>query len=317
MTAVLRIETINFATLNRGGEIIKGIDDGGMYGLLKHNNRTEYNTNYEVKSKRTSNIDKSKSKYNHYFKRLTSKKIETLKNIPHRKNQVGAFQMVFDFQDLTDSQKEKFKNEKHAKSKLKMILVFLKQQGVLEKFNLLEAVLHNDEPEGNPHIHLCFSAIDNNTNSWGYNEHFSPIVGKEIVKKNGIIQYQKHNRGKFKGKYKLDTNGNKIAKTQAVRANIIQKLQDDWDDFLLVNNLGYRNKKEYSSILQFPKSLWRRFDESLKEKIYAIRKRETLLNQLKDKDSKRYEALKKELAFKFYDVINEIEYIKSSPIKKL
>lgn len=315
MTAVLRIETINFATLTRSGKTIKGIDTGGLYGLQKHNNRTEYNSNYEVKSKRTTNIDKSKSKHNHYFKKLTSSKIETLKNIPHRKNQVGAFQMVFDFQDLTDSQKDKFRNEQYAKQKLKMILTFIKQQGILEKFNLLEAVLHNDEK--NPHFHLCFSAIDNNTNNWGYNEFFSPIVDNEIVKKNGEVQYQKHNRGKSKGKYKLDSNGNKVPKTQAVRANIIQTLQNDWENFLLVNNLGYRNKKEYSSILQFPKLLWKKFNDELKEKIYTIRKKETLMNQLKNKDINRYEALKKELAFEFYDVLNQIETIKSPTMKSL
>lgn len=315
MTAVLRIETINFATLSKGGKVIKGIDDGGLYGLQKHNNRTEYNLDYEVKSKRTTNIDKSKSKHNHYFKKLTSNKIETLKNIPHRKNQVGAFQMVFDFQDLTDSQKDKFRNEQYAKQKLKMILTFLKQQGILEKFNLLEAVLHNDEK--NPHLHLCFSSIDNNTNNWGYNEFFSPIVDNKIVKKNGEVLYQKHNRGKLKGKYKLDSNGNKIPKTQAVRANNIQKLQDDWDNFLLVNDLGYRNKKEYSSILQFPKLLWRKFDEQLREKIYAIRKKETKMNQMKDKNINNYEALKKELAFEFFDVLNQIESIQSSTMKPL
>lgn len=315
MTAVMRIETINFATLKRGGSIVKGIDDGGMYGLLKHNNRVEYNKSYEVKSKRVTNINEKRSIYNHYFKKLTTNKIETIKNIKHRKNQVGAFQMVFDFQDLNDVDKDKFKDKNYAKHKLKIILAYLKEQDILNKFDLLEAIIHNDEL--NPHFHLSFSSIDNNTKDWGYNDFFSPIVKHEIVKKNGIIQYQQNNRGKLKGKFKLDSNGHKIPKKQAVRANILQKLQDDWDNFLLKNNQPYRNKKEYSSILQFPKYLWRRFDNDLKEKIYSIRKKEISVNQMKDKDNNKYEALKKELAYKFYDVITEVEVVKSKPFIKV
>ncbi len=64
MTCVMRVETINFATLTRGGKIVNGIDEGGMHGLMKHNNREEIDTSYEVKSKRTTNIDKSKSHHN-------------------------------------------------------------------------------------------------------------------------------------------------------------------------------------------------------------------------------------------------------------
>ena len=130
MTAVMRIETINFATMKRGSKEVRGIEDGGMLGLLKHNQRKLYNKTHEVKSKQATNIDKKRSHLNHYFKVISESDIEVLKAIPHRANQVGAFQMVFDFQDLTEDDLAKFHDKTYATKHAKMILAYLKEQGI-------------------------------------------------------------------------------------------------------------------------------------------------------------------------------------------
>lgn len=311
MTCVMRVETINFATLTRAGKVVNGVSDGGMHGLMKHNLREEINTDYEVKSKRATNIDKSKSKYNQYYKKITNKKIEKLKSLPKKKKDtVGAFQMVFDFQDLPEIEREKFYSEKYSKQKAKLLLSFLKEQGILDEFELLEIVLHLDEK--NPHFHLCFSAFSNSKSKFAYNEFFSPIVDNEpVLDKNGNNVFKKINRGKNKGEYELDSNGNKIFKTRPKRKSILQDLQDSFNDYLIKSNTAYRNKKEFTSLLQFPKSVWHKFDESLKEKIYTIREKERLMNMLrKKKNNKEYEKIRKEIVYLFNDVIIETESIK-------
>ncbi|MDD3009338.1 MAG: hypothetical protein PHQ70_10785 [Arcobacter sp.] len=311
MTCVMRIETINFATLNRGGQSVKGINDGGLYGLMKHNNREEINTSYEVKSKRATNIDTAKSKYNHYFKKLTTLKIEKLKQIPKKKlDTAGAFQVVFDFQDLPEIERAKFFNEDYSKDKAKLILAFLKEQGILEEFELLEMVLHLDEK--NPHFHLCFSAFSNSKSKFAYNEFFSPIVDYEpVLDKNGNNIFKKINRGKNKGKYELDEQGEKILKTVPIRKSILQTLQNSFNDFLIKNQTPYRNKKEFTSLLQFPKSVWHKFPDDLKQKIYDIREKEKIMNMQRKKQNKNeYEKSRKELVYLFNDVIIETENIK-------
>lgn len=311
MTCVMRVETINFATLKRSAETVKGINEGGMHGLMKHNLREDINTKYEVKSKRATNIDKSKSKYNQYYKKLSNKKIEKLKTLPKKKKDTaGAFQMVFDFQDLPEIERQKFFSEKYSKQKAKLILSFLKEQGILKEFELLELVLHLDEK--NPHFHLCFSAFSISKSKFAYNEFFSPIVDNEpVLDKNGLKVFKKINRGKNKGEYELDSNGDKILKTRPVRKSILQGLQNSFNDFLIKNHTPYRNKKEYTSLLQFPKSVWHRFPEDLKQKIYTIREKEKLMNmKRKKKNNKEYEKIKKELVYLFNDVIIETENIK-------
>lgn len=310
MTCVMRIETINFATLTRGGEVVKGIDEGGMHGLMKHNNREEINSSYEVKSKRATNINRTKSSHNQYFKKLTNKKIQKIKSLPiKKKDTVGAFQMVFDFQDLPESERQKFYNEKYSKQKAKLILAYLKEQRVLDEFDLLEVVLHLDEK--NPHFHLCFSAFSNTKSKFAYNEFFTPIIDNEpVLDKDGNMTFKKINRGKNKGKYELDENGDKILKTRVVRKSILKTLQDSFNDFLIKNNTTYRNKKEFTSLLQFPKSVWHQFDESLKQKIYNIREKERLMNMQRKKKNKEYEETRKELVFLFNDVIIETEKVK-------
>ena len=311
MTCVMRIETINFATLNRSGELVKGINDGGLHGLMKHNNREEINTNYEVKSKRATNIDILKSKYNYYFKKLTNQKIEKLKQLPKKKiDTAGAFQVVFDFQDLPEIERSKFFNEDYSKDKAKLILAFLKEQNILQEFELLEMVLHLDEK--NPHFHLCFSAFSNSKSKFAYNEFFSPIVSYEpVLDKNGNNTFKKINRGKNKGKYELDEQGERILKTVPIRKSILQSLQNYFNDFLIKNQTPYRNKKEFTSLLQFPKSVWHKFPDTLKQKIYDIREKEKIMNiQRKKQNKNEYEKIRKELVYLFNDVIIETENIK-------
>ena len=308
MTAVMRIETINFSTMKRGSKEVRGIEDAGMLGLLKHNQRKLYNKSYEVKSKQASNIDKKRSHLNHYFKVMSEHDIQALKSLPHRVNQVGAFQMVFDFQDLTDEDLVKFHDKTHATKHAKMILAYLKEQGILDHFELLELICHNDEK--NPHYHLTFSAYDSLSKDWGYNEFFSPIVGSEPVMKNGEVVYQVENRGKNKGKSKLDSQGNRIPKTQVVRQSILQTLQDNWNDFLIRHHQPYRNKKEFSSLLQYTKGVWRAFSPELKEKVYAIRKKETELNKALMLNKSTYAKLKNELVLMFNDIQEKTDAIK-------
>lgn len=311
MTCVMRIETINFSSIKRSGDIAKGINDGGLYGLMKHNIREELNTSHEVKSKRATNIDEEKSKYNHYFKKLTHKKIDTLKSLPYKKSDtVGAFQMVFDFQDLPVEERNKFYNEKYSKNKANLVLSFLKEQNILEEFELLEIVLHNDEK--NPHFHLCFSAFSNSKSKFAYNEFFSPIIDNQpVLDKSGNNVFKKINRGKNKGKYELDEQGEKILKTNPIRKSILQNLQNSFNDFLIKNQTPYRNKKEFTSLLQFPKSVWHNFPDSLKQKIYDIREKERIMNMLRKKQNKsEYEKVRKELVYLFNDVIIETENIK-------
>ena len=312
MTCVMRIETINFATLTRGGRVVKGIDEGGMHGLMKHNNRDEINTEFEVKSKRATNIHRCKSKYNQYFKKLTHKKIEKIKSLPKKKKDTaGAFQMVFDFQDLPQSERSKFKNEQYSKNKAKLILAFLKEQGILDEFELLEIVLHKFD-EKNPHFHLCFSAFSNSKSKFAYNEFFSPIIDNEpVLDKNGLNVFKKINRGKNKGNYELNCNGDKILKTRPKRKSILQALQNSFNDFLIKNQTPYRNKKEFTSLLQFQKSVWYKFDENLKQKIYDIRETERYMNMLRKKGSRdKYNEIKKQLGLMFNDVLIETENIK-------
>ena len=79
-----------------------------------------------------------------------------------------------DIQDLTDEDLAKFHDKPYATQHAKMILAYLKEQGILEHFELLELVCHNDEK--NPHYHLTFSAYDSLSKDWAYNDFFSPIM---------------------------------------------------------------------------------------------------------------------------------------------
>lgn len=299
MTAVLRMETINSGTLKRGGDLVRGIDEGGLIALMKHNNRTEIDNTYEVKSKRDTAIDIERSEHNIVFKEMTYKKIKKLQNIPHRKTQASAFQMVFDFQDLEEFEQLQFYNKDFAKDKAKLVLAYLKEAGIIQRFELLELVLHNDEK--NPHFHLTFSSYDKIDNDWGVNEFFRPVVDYKTIYKNNKPVYKKIDKGKDRGKFLLDEKGNKIVKTMPIRKSNMQEIQDNWNDFLIKHNQVYRNKKEITSLLQFKKSIWRRFSEETKQKVYLLRKKEKELIKAKRADNIK----------KYNKVLNEI-----TPIQK-
>lgn len=314
MTAVMTIQPITFNTKTISGKIVKGIDKGGMYGLMKHNNREEYFNEYEVKMRTNAHIDTTKEHLNHYFKKMDASKIEKLKSIPHRANQRGAFQMVFSFQDLGIDEANQFYDKEFAKDKAKLIVEFLKQEGITERFDLLDLVCHNDEgihgDTQHPHFHLTFSAFDKINKNWGYKDFFSPTVAQKPMVKNGEIQYKKVKNGKERGKYLLDDNGNKIQKMKDIEAPIFQKLQDNWNDFLITKKQPYRNKKEFTSLIQLPSSIWRKLTPEKKQEVYKIRKLQNKMDRAYFKDNiKQYEKLKKEIVSLLAEVMIDIEKV--------
>jgi len=323
MTAVMTIQPITFNTKSISGKKVKGIDKGGLYGLMKHNNREEYFDEYEVKTKRNTHIDTSKEHLNHYFKKMDASKIEKLKSILHRKNQRGAFQMVFSFQDLDVDEANQFYNKEFAKDKAKLIIEFLKQEGIIERFELLDLVCHNDEgmQGGNtqhPHFHLTFSAFDKINKDWGYKDFFSPTVGQKPMVRNGEIQYKKVKNGKDRGKFVLDSDGNKVPKMKDIEAPIFQKLQDDWNDFLIAKNQPYRNKKEFTSLIQLPNSIWRKLTPEKKQEVYKIRKLQNKIDRAYfNGNIKLYASLKKEIVSLLSEVMIDIERVQKKLHTKL
>ena len=288
-TAVMRIETRNFATMKRKGETVLGIDEGGLIGLKKHNERVDINSNYELKSKskKSDTIDSSKSEGNIYYKHLKNDEIEKLKSEKHRKNQVGAFEMVFDIQDLTPEQREIFRTQK-AKGMKKIIDDFLQSSGIAERFETLEMVYHDDET--NPHYHFLFSGWDKISQKWGYNDFFSPITHQEIKKdKNGDKVYKIHNRGKERGTVMRDEDGEPIPATTDVRKSRVQDLQDEWGEFLDKRTKSMSNKKAFASMLSFNNYVYSRFTKEEKAEITAIRGLEVEYYSLEDKSVKRKE----------------------------
>ena len=315
MTAVMTIQPITFNTKTISGKKVKGIDKGGLYGLMKHNNREEYLDEYEVKTKRNTHIDTLKEHLNHYFKKMDANKIEKLKSIPHRANQRGAFQMVFSFQDLDIDEANQFYNKEFAKDKAKLIIEFLKQEGIIDRFELLDLICHNDEgmqggDTQHPHFHLTFSAYDKINKDWGYKDFFSPTVDKKPMVKNGEIQYKKVKNGKDRGKFVLDSDGNKVPKMKDIEAPIFQKLQDNWNNFLIAKNQPYRNKKEFTSLIQLPGSIWRKLTPEKKQEVYKIRKLQYKMDRAYFNDNiKLYTSLKKEIILLLTEVMSDIEGI--------
>lgn len=274
MTAVLRFEKRNFADKTTTDGILRGIDNGGLIALKKHNERDEINTRLEVKSKQSENINTSLSKHNLYFKRMSLDEIKEIKNTSHRANTAGAFEMVFDFQDLTDDEQQNFDVLKHKK----LIEGYLESIGITPRFKMLSFVYHADEK--NPHFHAVFSAIDNTTGQFGINDYMNPkVVGDVERDKDGNVIYLIENRGKRKGLPMLDDEGNKIPKRKVSRRNGMQQLQDVWARYLRNTESGYENKKVFSSVLNFSKGVWRRFDERTKQRVYLIRKSEKMLHK--------------------------------------
>jgi hypothetical protein len=279
MTAVLRIQKINFGDKQEASKLVRGIHSGSLVAIKRHNERTDINVRLEMKSKQATHIDEARSNKNLYFKGMSFYDIDSLKRKEHRLNSVGAFEMVFDFQDLTEYEIENFDAIKHKS----LIDKFINEHEKINNYKILSYSLHLDEK--NPHFHIVFSGWNDNSNAFDFNEVFNPKVqGEKMLDKNGNQIYLKHNRGKLRGEYQLDENGEKIKKYQMVRENGTQKLQDAWAVHLKEHGDKYTHRKAFTSVLHFAKGVWNRFNETTKQKIYLIREME----------SERIKAIKEE-----------------------
>lgn len=306
MTAVLRIQKINFADKRETDGLVRGVDSGGLIALKKHNERQDINVRYEMKSKQATHIDEEQSHRNLFFKRMTFDAIRQLKSKPHRSNSVASFELVFDFQDLNEEEIEGFDVLQHKN----MIDEFLKNQVLGTKYELLSYAYHGDEK--NPHFHLVFSGWDKDERAFNFNDVFNPKQkGEPLLDENGTPVFVKHNRGKLKGQFQLDEDGQKIQKFNMVRENGTQKLQDAWGDYLQENGNLYQHKKYFTSILHFPNYVWHRFDETTKQRIYLIREMENeRMRALKDENFeavRELETLLKNEVFAVMNISNDIQ----------
>ena len=299
MTAVLRFQKRNFSDniTSKGTE--KGINNGSLIALKKHNERQELCQSMEVKSKRATNIDTSLSHHNIYYEKMKYSDIQEIKDTPHRANTSGVFELVFDFQDLTEEESSNFDPQKHKE----LIEEYLKEIGISENFKRLSFVYHKDEK--NPHYHLIYSGINKQSNTFDINNYFNPkIKGEAQRDENNNLIYQVENRGKRKGLPKLDSDGNKIIKYDYTRRNGTQYLQDTWSDHLTKSkNTNYSNKKQFISILGFSDSIFHRFSEQTKQRVYLIRETDTERN--------------KALLDGNYDTAKELEEFMRSEIEKV
>lgn len=288
MTAVLRFEKRNFADKITTDGIQRGIDKGGLIALKNHNERELINSRMEVKSKQSENINTSLSMRNIYFKKMRIDEIKEIKSTPHRENGVGAFEMVFDFQDLTEEEREVFDVLKHKQ----LIEGYLESLGVSQRFKILSFVYHADEK--NPHFHIVFSGIDTQSGTFGVNEFFNPISTTSEIEtdQDGNVIYLIENRGKRKGLPKLDADGNKIPKLKKTARNGTQWLQDTWSEYLAITKSGYFNMKEFTSVLNFSDGVWRRFDKKTIARIYLFREAEKMrIQAIKNEESETVEEI--------------------------
>jgi hypothetical protein len=309
MTSVVRLQFYNF---NKSKDGRNGIDDNALIRLSKHNIRKEIDYKVEIKSKQTKHINSDKSLNNICYKQLDYTEIDKIKNQKFdtraRSNSVGAFQMVFDFTENI----EDFDEEAHRE----LILNYLSDIGILKHFDLLEFVLHIDEEREKPHFHLIFSGYDKIKKKFAVNDFFSPRQGEEIDK-NGEIVFKKIANGKNRGQYQLDEDGNKIAK-QGERRNGTQWLQNEYSSYLARNNYVYSNKKEFSSMLQFPIGIWRSFDTETKESIYYFRELENLYFNTKksDPDNQVLEEIHNEMTLGVSVILEKAREIQEEQHKK-
>lgn len=184
MTAVLRFEKRNFAnTIEKNGGALLGIDAGSLYALKNHNERFELSNRFEIKSKRRTHIDAEKSSANIVYKTIASEAIKKIKKQEHRANTVGAFELVFDFQDLTKSERENFDPAQYKA----IITEYLEKSGISERFEMLGLVFHQDEEH--EHFHAVFSGFDSIAQKFAVNDFFNPkdASGRRI---NGLQRLQ-------------------------------------------------------------------------------------------------------------------------------
>jgi len=303
MTSILSLKFYNFSN-NRNGE--RGILNGCLTGLSRHNLREGVNNVYEIKRKQQTVINKEESKNNIVVKSLDYSKIDEIKqqqkDTNTRKNGVGAFSLIFDF-------KNQDKSEFDVAAHNELIEQYLKDIGLSDKFELLEFVWHFDEKS--IHCHLLFTGFDNSKGKFLVNDFFSP-KGEPTPKKDtkGNIIYKKIANGKKRGEYEL-LNGQRVPKMEAKRRNGTQWLQNEYEAYLKHNDYLYTNKKEFSSLLQFKNSIWRSFTDETKEAVYYFRELEELYHQLK-KDNPQDSTLlniKKEMASGVMNILDEARHI--------
>lgn len=269
MVAVLNMKFYKFADTKND----KGINSGSMVSIEKHSAREDIQIKRcEIKSKQRTNIDRSLSKNNIVIKRLDYSKIGEMKKRKHKSSSVGAFGLVFDFQD---SEIESFDVSIHTT----MINDFLAESGIVEHFEILSIHCHLDEK--NPHYHVMFDGFDRIKEKYAVNDFFSPLgEHKQVLNDDGSKRYKKTP----KGKYKLDLEGNKIPYTEQVRENGAQNLQNSWDEYLKRHEFVYTAKKQHTSLLSINRRVWRDMSEEDKDTVFYFRKLETLYNTTKSKN---------------------------------
>ena len=289
MTAVLSLKFYSFAN-NKNGE--RGILNGCLSALSRHNLRMDINKRYEIKRKQQTVINSELSNQNVVMKGWDYAKIDTIKKQQKetntRKNGVGAFSLVFDF-------KNQDKAEFDTKAHNELINEYLSDIGLSDKFELLEFVWHFDEKS--IHCHLLFSGYDKQEQKFLVNDFFSPKGEPEPIRdKEGNIVYKKIANGKDRGEHLLE-DGQKVPKMEAKRRNGTQWLQDEFSAYLTANNFVYSNKKEFGSMLQFPNGIWRAFNEETKEAVYYFRELENLYYETKKQNprNKILETIHKEM----------------------
>lgn len=270
MVAVLNMKFYKFSDTKNGE---RGINSGSMIAIEKHSAREDIEIKRcEIKSKQRTNIDRDLSKNNVAIKRLDYAKIEEMKKRKHKSSNVGAFGLVFDFQN---SEIRNFDVAIHTK----MINDFLKEIGIIEHFELLSIYCHLDELR--PHYHVMFDGWDKIKEKYAVNDFFSPLSApQQVFNADGSKRYKKTP----KGKDKLDLEGNKIPYTEQVRENGAQNLQNSWDSYLERHQYIYTGKKKFTSLLSLNSSVWRDMSEQDKDSVYYFRRLETLYNTTKSKN---------------------------------
>lgn len=288
---------MQFHTLgNKSADGRRGIKAGALVAISRHNFRAKVDKNVEIrKSKKATHIDASLSYRNICYKQLDFEEIKTIKRqakeTSAKNNTVGSFELLLDFTENVQT----FDAEAHKE----MVMGFLKEIGILDRFKLLEMVLHLDEEREKPHFHIVFSGFNQEIGKFAVNDFFSPKGEEKILRDEyGEIIYKKIKNGKERGELELDKNGNLIPRMEAYRRNGAQWLQDSYSHYLQENDIKYSNKKKWSSALQFPNGVWRKFDQKTKDAVYYFRDLENLYYEEKGNgvSQKELQKIEEEMA---------------------
>lgn len=311
MTSVVRMQFHSLGNQSADGR--RGINAGALAALSRHNIRDKIDYAIEMrKGKKATHIDTSLSNQNICYRQLDFDEIKTIKQQKKqtgaKNNAVGSFELVFDFTENVHTFDASAHNE--------MVMGFLKEIGLLERFKLLEMVLHLDEEREKPHFHIVFSGFNQELGKFAVNDFFSPKGEQKILRdKNGDILYKKVKNGKHRGEFELDAYGAKIPMMEAYRRNGAQWLQDSYAQYLIDNDFKYSNKKKWSSALQFPNGIWRKFDQATKNAVYYFRDLENLYYEEKSNGAsqKDLQKIEEEMANGLLGIHSIVRVIKESP----